>query len=151
MPLGAKPAHERQSMKETSNGIFHHPGLRRFLVRMRAPIVILGMIVVAHFVWGSGAFGTGPARLRKAAGRPRSLAPWALRPFELQKSRRFRFGTKHAGKERDCPIPHRSRAVQLPLCDVGTGWMTPICSSATISEFIPSWSSRRKASAPLGR
>ncbi|EXI74462.1 MAG TPA: isoprenylcysteine carboxylmethyltransferase family protein [Candidatus Accumulibacter phosphatis] len=37
-------------MKETSNGLFHHPGLRRFLVRMRAPIVILGMIVVAQFV-----------------------------------------------------------------------------------------------------
>jgi len=37
-------------MKETSNGLFHHPGLRRFLVRMRAPIAILGIIVVAQFV-----------------------------------------------------------------------------------------------------
>jgi protein-S-isoprenylcysteine O-methyltransferase Ste14 len=37
-------------MKETSDGLFHHPGLRRFLVRLRAPIFILAMIVVAQFV-----------------------------------------------------------------------------------------------------
>lgn len=37
-------------MKETSNGLFHHPGLRRFLVRMRAPIVIVGMVLLAQFV-----------------------------------------------------------------------------------------------------
>ncbi|MBP6709054.1 MAG: hypothetical protein KA223_07830, partial [Candidatus Accumulibacter sp.] len=37
-------------MKTNSNGLFHHPGLRRFLVRMRAPLAILGLILLAQFV-----------------------------------------------------------------------------------------------------
>ncbi len=37
-------------MKETSSGLFHHPGLRRFLVKMRAPIVVLAVILLAQFV-----------------------------------------------------------------------------------------------------
>jgi protein-S-isoprenylcysteine O-methyltransferase Ste14 len=37
-------------MKETSGGLFQHPGLRRFLVRMRAPIVIVVLLLLAQFV-----------------------------------------------------------------------------------------------------
>jgi protein-S-isoprenylcysteine O-methyltransferase Ste14 len=37
-------------MKATSSGLFQHPGLRRFLVRMRAPIVLLAVLAVAQFV-----------------------------------------------------------------------------------------------------
>ena len=37
-------------MKETSGGLFQHPGLRRFLVRMRAPIVIVVVLLLAQFV-----------------------------------------------------------------------------------------------------
>ena len=37
-------------MKETSSGLFQHPGLRRFLVRMRTPIVVLAVLLLAQFV-----------------------------------------------------------------------------------------------------
>jgi len=37
-------------MKSTSTGIFQHPGLRRFLVRMRAPIVVVVLLLLAPFV-----------------------------------------------------------------------------------------------------
>ena len=37
-------------MKATSDGLFQHPGLRRFLVRMRAPIVVAVLLLLAPFV-----------------------------------------------------------------------------------------------------
>lgn len=37
-------------MKETSSGLFHHPGLRRFIVKLRVPLVILAVLVLAQFV-----------------------------------------------------------------------------------------------------
>ena len=37
-------------MKETSTGLFQHPGLRRFLVRMRTPIVVVAVLLLAQFV-----------------------------------------------------------------------------------------------------
>jgi protein-S-isoprenylcysteine O-methyltransferase Ste14 len=36
-------------MKETSDGLFHHPGLRRFLVQMRIPLAMLIIVLVAQF------------------------------------------------------------------------------------------------------
>ena len=32
-------------MNESSGGIFHHPGLRKFLVRLRAPIALVGVLL----------------------------------------------------------------------------------------------------------
>lgn len=37
-------------MKETSSGFLQHPGLRRLLVRLRTPIVVLAVLAMAQFV-----------------------------------------------------------------------------------------------------
>ena len=37
-------------MKATSGGLFQHPGLRRWLVRLRAPIVVVVLLLLAPFV-----------------------------------------------------------------------------------------------------
>ena len=37
-------------MKESSSGLFQHPAVRRFLVRMRVPIVVLAVVLLAPFV-----------------------------------------------------------------------------------------------------
>jgi protein-S-isoprenylcysteine O-methyltransferase Ste14 len=37
-------------MKATSSGLFQHPGLRRFMVRMRAPIVVVVLLLLMPFV-----------------------------------------------------------------------------------------------------
>ena len=36
-------------MKESSGGLFHHLGLRKFLVKLRAPIAILAMLLMAKY------------------------------------------------------------------------------------------------------
>ena len=37
-------------MKATSDGLFQHPGLRRWAVRLRAPIVVVVLLLLAPFV-----------------------------------------------------------------------------------------------------
>lgn len=36
-------------MNESSGGIFHHPGLRKFLVTLRAPIALIGVLLMAKY------------------------------------------------------------------------------------------------------